>query len=479
MNILRRLFGRTEEKASATGQAIAYWTSGQPVYSDRNYETFAREAYVRNAIAHRCISLIAQAGASVPWLLNDRSGKEIESHPVLDLLARPNPLTPGAPFFEAVYAFYLIAGNAYVEGVGPGGKRPPRELYPLRPDRMKVVPGADAMPVRYEYEANGITARFDVDRVTGRSPILHWKSFNPTNDFYGMSAVDPASYAIDRHTEAANHNTAVLQNGATPSGAMVFKPVTVDGQATTASREIIELAEQRITERYAGARNAGRPMVLGGNVDWLTFGMTMEQLQLNESKLDAAQDICIAFGVPIALMLPGQSTYNNVREAKLALYLETVLPMVEKFRDHLNAWLLPGFGEGLHLDLNLDEIEALAPLREIRQEQTAKLYAAGLITLDEGREALQFQPADTTQRAELLAAKTAQAEAQRAAAFNVDAHSNLFDDAALRKARAAQLALHGVYPEAQELAAEPEQVDPITFGDGDASDEPQGDEGAR
>lgn len=464
MSFWRRLFGRErEEKASATGGAISYWTVGQAVYARRNFEQFAREAYTRNAIAHRCIALIAQSAASVPWALYGRDGAEIEEHPVLDLLGRPNPLQPAGAFLERLYAFIEIAGNGYVEAVGPGSlegrlRTPPRELYALRPDRVKVIPGPDAMPAAYEYEANGIKVRFPVDRVRGSSPILHVKTFDPIDDFYGMSAVDPASYAIDRHTEAANHNMAVLQNGATPSGAMVFKPVTVDGLPSFAPEEVIKAAEARIESRYAGTRNSGRPMVLGGNVDWLTFGMTMEQLQLVESKLDAARDICIAFGVPTELLLPGQSTFNNKAEAKLGFYEETVLPHVERVRDHLNAWLLPMFGDGLRLDLDLDQVEALAPRRAIVQEQTIKLYQGGIISLDEARATLQWDQADDVTRREVLGPKLAEAALKRAQAFQVDVNAGLFDEDALRAARAAQLAEHGTYPNAQALAADPAQA---------------------
>ena len=468
MSFLRRLFG-LERKASATGTAVSYWTQGQPVYTPRNYDEFAREAYVRNAVAHRCIAMIAQAAASVPFMAVDgRSGDELDGHPALALLGRPNPMEPGAALMERFVSFYLIAGNAYLEAVGPSPKAPPREVWALRPDRMRVVPGPQAMPVRYEYEANGITVRFDVDPVTGRSPIMHLAAFNPIDDFYGLSSVDPASYAIDRHNEAAHHNMAVLQNGATPSGAMVFKPVTVDKEIFNAPDTAIKRAEERIAERYSGSGNAGRPMVFGGNVEWQSFGMTMEQLQLVESKLDAARDICIAFGVPIALLLPGQTTYNNVREAKLAFYTDTVIPLTERVRDALNSWLMPRYDDRTRLVLDLDEIEALAPLREIRQQQTIALYGAGLIGLDEARGALQWGPADERIRAELMLARRADAATKLAAAFTSDINAGVFDETALRTARAAQLAEAGIYPAAERLAVDPaadETVDPAGGAD--------------
>lgn len=388
------LFRKTREtKASATGTVISNGMVGSPVWTPREYEQLAKEAYTQNAIAYRCISMIAQSCAAIPLLLTDGSDKEIDNHPALDLLANPAPGFTQSWLFESLCTYYQVSGNAYLERVGPSRKdAPPLELWSIRPDRMRVIPGNQGLPGAYEYSANGQTRRWQVDPVTGDSDILHIRRFHPLNDWYGLASVEPAAYAIDRHNEAGAHNMAVLQNGAAPSGALMFKPVRMDGEDVSAPEQVLKAAEERLKERYSGSKNAGKPMVLGGNVDWVSFGMTMEQLQLTESKLDAARDICVAFGVPIELLLPGASTYNNRREAKLSFYEETVLPTFQVLLDHLNNWLMPRFGDGLILAPNLDEIEALSLRREQRQDQLTKLYLAGGIDRDELRTGMQYEP---------------------------------------------------------------------------------------
>ena len=392
MNLNPFTWFKPEVKASAAGVAVSAFGAGQPVWSERNYEKFADEAYVRNAIAFRCVSMKAQAAASIPFILTD-GDKEIDSHPLLDLLANPAPGRTQTWLIESLMTYMDLSGNGYVEL--QKAKRDgalPIELWTLRPDRMQVIAGPKGLPQGYKYEVNGTSVTWDVDPLTGESDILHLKHFHPTDDWYGLSTVEPAAFAVDRHNEAGAHNMAVLQNGATPSGALMFKPVMVNGEHQSAPQEVIDLAEKRLLERYSGAGNAGKPMVLGGDVDWKSFGMTMEQLQLTESKLDAARDICVAFGVPIELLLPGQSTFNNKREAKLEFYEQNVLPAFNNVTQHLNIWLAPLFGDNLKLAPNLDEIQALSLRREIRQENTTKLYDKGLISRDEAREALQFEP---------------------------------------------------------------------------------------
>lgn len=389
---------RPQTKASAAGAAISAFNVGQPVWTERRYDQLADEAYVRNAVAHRCVKMIASAAATIPWLLADTKGREVEESPLLDLLRRPASGIGGHSLFEAFYAYLLLAGNTYLEAVAPADGMPPRELWTLRPDRTRVIPGAYGRPEAYEYEANGQKMTWQVDPLTGEGPILHLKEFHPIDDWYGLSRVDPAAYAVDRHNAASAHNKALLDNGARPSGALIFRPVVVNGSAQSAPKEAVEAAEARLKERHGGFENAGRPMVLGGNVDWQEMGISPRDMDFGAGKDDAARDICTAFGVPHILIVPGASTYNNVREATLGLYEDTVLPLVDKAVDALDAWLTPRFGDRLRLGVDLDEVPALEPRRESKRRSTIELFEKRVITRDEARDALQYEPLpDATQ----------------------------------------------------------------------------------
>jgi HK97 family phage portal protein len=394
MGFWSRLFGSGPRAASHAGGAIAAWRVGQPVWTPRRYELLAEESFVKNAVAYHCVRMISSSAASIPWLLADASGAEIERHKLLDLLARPNPTLGGQALLEALYAYLLLAGNTYLEGVGPtpNPNIAPTELWPQRPDRMKVIPGPFALPSAYQYEANGQKVTWDCDRVTGRSQILHVKEFHPTNDWYGLPRVEPAAYAIDRHNAASAHNKALLDNGARPSGALIFKPIKggTNGPDQSAPPEVIAKAEASLDARHGGPDKAGKPLVFGGNVDWKEMGITPRDMDFNEGKLDAARDICTAFGVPHVLIVPGAATYNNLKEARLQLYEDTVLPLAERVLDALNAWLTPRFGPGLVLGHDLDAVPALEPRREAKRASTVEVWKSRLITRDEARQALGF-----------------------------------------------------------------------------------------
>lgn len=191
---------RTSEGSVPVFQSMLQ-APGKPVWSPRDYSKFADEAYARNVIAHRAIGLIAQGAASVPWLLYSGKGDnraELNSHPALTLLNRPNPNTSGSQFIENLIAYRLISGNAYLLAVGPK-EQAPLELHLLRPDRVQVVAGKNGLPQGYQYETASKIHYYNVHPVTGRSEILHLKTFHPLNDWYGLSPVEAAAYSIDQH----------------------------------------------------------------------------------------------------------------------------------------------------------------------------------------------------------------------------------------------------------------------------------------
>lgn len=159
LNFLRNLRGSAapEQKRSRIGPLIALHEAGRPVWTPRDYGALSREGYQRNPVVHRCVRLIAEAAAQTQ-LTAKVGSRERPEHPALALIERPNPRQGGIAFRETLYGYLLVAGNAYVEAASLG--REPRELYALRPDRMRVVPGRDGWPEAYDYTVGAQTVRF-------------------------------------------------------------------------------------------------------------------------------------------------------------------------------------------------------------------------------------------------------------------------------------------------------------------------------
>ncbi len=190
---LKNLLRPPEAKASRTARLMTLESGGRARWTPRDYAALAREGYVQNAIVHRSVKLVAENAASVPFLLYE-GATALDRHPLLDLIARPNPRQEGAAFLESLYAYLLLAGNAYVEAVALDGAV--RELYALRPDRMRVVPGSDGWPESYEYTVAGNSIRFD-QSAPPLPPVLHLTAFHPLDDHYGLAPLEAAAVAVE------------------------------------------------------------------------------------------------------------------------------------------------------------------------------------------------------------------------------------------------------------------------------------------
>ena len=256
-----------EAKASAAKSVIALHRLGGPAWAPRDYASLARNGFEKNVIAYRCVRLVAEAASAAPLKVSEH-GSVMSDHPLIELFACPNPEQSGAELFESFYGFLQTAGNAYLEAVRLD--EGPRELYALRPDRMKAIPGASGWPEAYEYAAGGRKVMFRRDDKR-RSPVLHLKLFHPTNDHYGFSPLEAAAAPVDVHSAASAWNKALLDNAARPSGALIYKGP--EG-AENLTAEQFDRLKVELENAYQGSSNAGRPLVLDGGLEWRSMALT-------------------------------------------------------------------------------------------------------------------------------------------------------------------------------------------------------------
>lgn len=388
MNIIKNLFREKKSQKNSSEIKAFYQPLGKAVWSDRNYEVFAREAYIRNVVAYKCISMLAKNASSIPLLLYDkRTKREIKNHPLLDLLNNPNPTQNGCEFFESIYSYKLIAGNSFIKATFLKSEnfKNPKELFVLRPDRINIIAGENGLPMAYEYKVNNSKTRFYVDKITGQSEILHLKNFNPINDWYGLSPIEAASYSIDQHNEASKWNQSMLQNGARPSGALMVK-CSDDSNSNFLTDEQFDRLKQQLDKEFSGSENAGKPLLLEGGLEWKEMSLKPTDMDFLNAKHSCARDIAMAFGIPSQLLgIPGDNTYNNLVEARLSMWEETILPIVDNMIKSLNNWLVPMFDNNIMLYYNKEKISALSTKQE---QYWNKIANADFLSDDEKKELL-------------------------------------------------------------------------------------------
>jgi len=369
----------TRTKSYSNYDFVSLHQQGKAVWTPRNYRDLAEQAYQKNAVAFRCVRMIAEAAASIPIRVWE-NGRKFDDHPLETLLMRPNNLESGRQFLEKVYGFLQISGNSYLEMIILADRV--RELHVLRPDRIRVLVNAKGWPEAYEHNINGTLTTYRKDPRSGIMPILHMAQFHPGNDHYGMSPVEAAATAIDIHNAASDWNKALLDNGARPSGALVYKGV--DGVRNLNPDQIRRLKAE-LEETYQGPGNAGRPMLLEGGLDWKPLSLTPADLDFINAKNAAAREIALAFGVPPMLLgIPGDNTYSNYREANLSFWRQTVIPLAEKTAEAMTNWLLPLYP---HTRLQPD-LEDISQLSLERERRWSRISQAGFLTDDEKRRLL-------------------------------------------------------------------------------------------
>lgn len=375
------------QKASAVGPMIARLYSGRPVWPGIDYEKLAREGYQQNPIVHHAVDEISKAVSTIPIIAYKGKGKkrtEVEEHPILDLLANPNPDQDGVAFIKAWVSNYLLTGNAFIERTDENDLRR-MELYVLRTDRTRVIPGPDGFAEAYEYTAGGSKRRIEIDLDAKARPILHDKTYNPLNDWYGMSPLQPCAWAIDITNEAAAWNLGILRNSGAPSGAFVFAPK--EGDTDLSPDQVAEMRQQ--IDEMASHSGRHRPLLLKGGMDWKQMGLNPEQMQYVEGAQHAARQIANTLGIPSQLLnIPGDNTYSNYQEARQAFYQETVIPMAKRLMAKLTHWFARQLGEGIVLEVNTDGLEALAGMRK---DMWQGMQAITFLTINEKREALGYE----------------------------------------------------------------------------------------
>ena len=395
-NIKNMLFTPPRPMQTKTeGSMVGYFNVDTAHGKILSYNELASEGYLKNAIVYRCVNEICKGASSVGFMV--KSGDEIlETHPLISLLSRPNPLQSGSEFFNSLYGYLLLSGNSYMLGIN-GLSGMPKEVHLLRPDRIAVKGRVGGVfPSRYEYSINGtVQSTYDVDQSTGYSELKQIKLWHPLDDFYGCSPLTAAAMEVDQHNSATRHNINLLENGARPSGAVVFKPQDDQGYKMQLSESQRQQLLTDLNQRFAGSKNAGRPMLLEGDFEWKEMGLSPRDMDFLNMKHMAATDIALCFGVPSQLVgVPDNQTYSNVAEARLALYEETIIPYLRKVESDINEWLVPRYDQDIRFEYDIDSIPALSERRRVIYANVIGAVEKGIMTRNEAREMVGLSPID-------------------------------------------------------------------------------------
>lgn len=335
------------------------------------------DSYKTNSIVHRCVSLIATSASHIPWNIYRNSGDYrtiLPNHPAHKLLKRPHPEQSGAAFFTENISTLLLYGNSYVLSASNNA---PSELYNLHPSMVEHVMSEQQL-VAYKYCKVGKRKIFPIDPISRMSHILHLMNYNPSDQQKGLSALSAAAKSINLHAKIMDWNKSLLKNAIRPSGALVFQ----DGNGYLTDEQF-ERLQQQFYENFSGSSNSGKPLILEGGLKWQETNNAERFEKFIELKDSSARDIAIAFNVPPQLLgINGDNTYSNMQEARMALWEENIIPLLDKYSDALSIWLSHWYNEELIVDFDRESISVLT---ERRENLWSKIASASFMTINEKR----------------------------------------------------------------------------------------------
>jgi HK97 family phage portal protein len=314
---------------------------------------------------------------------------ELEGHPILDLLKKPNPIYSGHALVSSWITDLMCAGTAfsYIAQTNSGGVG---ELYWL--DARQTAPdfptdGSKWM-TQWKYIPAG-TGR--VETFTPDQVIVFKRGIDSWNDRLGYTPLMACCREIALVNMLAGYTGAILKNTGVTN--IVVTPVG-DTQIQDKQRDQLK---QSIMESI-GIDQQGSPLVFSAPVSVSNLGTTPKDMLLQDVDMHAVARITSAMGLsPMLLGLPDPGkTYSNYREAQRAAWINAVVPFHNLIAKTLEDVLLPLYDPTGRMCLKWDyaNVEALAEDQKAQAERAVSLYKNGLITRNEGRRIVALEPTE-------------------------------------------------------------------------------------
>lgn len=384
-------------------------------------------AYDNNSDVYAIVSFLARKAAAIPWYVYKKNGgakaslameryKQLtkgvgnpgameraiierkaaydesmiaENSAVAKMLKKPNGFQGQDKFFETIFGFRFLSGEAFIWGNDGGLGGDFTEMFVLPSQYMGLIPDkTDLFGVAaWELESGNGTI------LLKKEDVMQWASWTPKFDavtrdhLRGVSPIKAAWQTYLMGLEAQKAAANQMANGGA-KGALVPKAV---GNSLPNVTEIQAAQMQRaLADRINNNDKAGQVAMLQTPWDYLSFGLSARDMALIDTMEFSLQQWCRVFGMPVVLFSPDNMADNNYQNALRDLVTNTIVPMCAQLRDELNRWLVPRMGDNsVFIDF---DISALPELQRDLEKMVAGLVNASWLTMDEKRIAMNYEP---------------------------------------------------------------------------------------
>jgi len=283
MNLFQKALGYVARSIGVTDPRLIQAVGGRTTTTG---EVVSTTSVLGLASAWACVNLLAGTIASLPLMVyRTRGGARTAAsdHPLYRILHdSPNADQTAVDFWEFICACIELGGNAYAEIIRGNNGRVVALSVPIAPEIMTVRRLRDGS-LQYEWSDGGVRS------TVAQENMLHIRGFGG-NPLGGLSTLSfgRQTFGLAQAIERASGDT--FRNGVRPSGLLKT--------ADTLTLDQRKQAEELLQEKFAGAINAGRPMLLDRGMDWVQLSISPEDAQMLQSRAFSVEEVCRFFGVP-------------------------------------------------------------------------------------------------------------------------------------------------------------------------------------
>jgi HK97 family phage portal protein len=315
--------------------------------------------------------------------VDSQQAEPVEDHPVLQLMAQPDPMIMGSLFWGWVIQDFKLFGNTYLRKIRSTTRGTVTALQFLPQDMVRPVGNGVNPLTHYVYTTDGRS--FDIPV----SDMIHIRyGRDPSDIRLGRAPLAAVLREIATDNTASTTAYGLLANGAMPS--LIVGP---DAKETTVdmSMDDARQVKRQLHEDLTGDGSGGI-VVMTGAYKMDRVSLTPSELALDSVRRVPEERICSALGInPMVLGLGSgleRSTYSNYERAQQAAWEDGMVPLLRTLADAITADLLPEYPEtqqGDYLMYDLETVRALADDMQAEAVRAEKLYKAGIIDRAEAK----------------------------------------------------------------------------------------------
>lgn len=317
-----------------------------------------------------CANAIATAAASVKFELKSGT-KTVKPEQVGQFMVKPNPYMTWFDLIEVTFLHLELSGNCYWEIIrGKEGDGKVEVIFPMRPDRMKIVPDAKKKVDHYEYQIDGKTVN-----TYRPEEILHLKYNGAIDEFYGTPPISSGKNEVALDFYMTAWNKKFFKEGAEPASVLETDQVLPD----TVWNRILTMWNKR----HKGVDKSHGVAVLEGGLKWKQVTSKHADMQYLDGK-KASRDVVLAIMrvPPVIVGLVEGVTYANSKDQKKVFWQHNIIPKLMRLQEAINAFLMP---EKFQLEFVTKMIDSIIEDDEVKSRINQANVSHGILTINEVR----------------------------------------------------------------------------------------------